>query len=72
VPKDEAAAWALERLSPGARPWLALARDAYLGVADDPWTDRASIKACADELFAAIRTCAARPDPGRPGLPMGS
>lgn len=35
APKDVAAAWLLERLPPTHRPVLALARAAYLGLADD-------------------------------------
>jgi hypothetical protein len=40
--KDAAADWAIDRLPNADRPGLALARDVYLGVAVDDWSDRGS------------------------------
>jgi Aminoglycoside adenylyltransferase, C-terminal domain len=40
--KDAAADWALALLPPLAHPPLELARDVYLGVAVDDWSDRES------------------------------
>jgi streptomycin 3"-adenylyltransferase len=55
-PKDEAAAWALERLPDEHRTVLVHARAAYLGGAED-WSG-ISIQAAADAMLAEIRALA--------------
>lgn len=59
--KDDAAAWALQRLSPEHRPALAHARSGYLGEGHDRWDglgDRVS--SAADRMLGEIRRSAER------------
>jgi predicted nucleotidyltransferase len=65
VSKDEAAAWALERLPPSARLALERARAGYLGSLDDRWDDlaaaRSATEAMADHVRAAVAPVAGEP-----------
>ena len=64
--KDEAAAWAIERLGPEQRPPLEAARSMYLeGWDRDDWVgDLPAARAVAETLVAAIRAEGARAAPG--------
>lgn len=53
--KDEAAAWAVERLPAAYRPVLERARAVYLGEREEGWDDlRSSVRPCAEHLVAVI------------------
>ncbi|ANS66029.1 nucleotidyltransferase [Streptomyces lincolnensis] len=53
--KDEAAAWAVERLPAPYRPVLERARAVYLGEREEGWDDlRSSVRPCAEHLVAVI------------------
>jgi len=55
--KDEAAAWALERLPEAHRPALAHARAGYLGAEDDRWEElRDDVRPLAERLVVEIRS----------------
>jgi predicted nucleotidyltransferase len=58
--KDEAAAWALERLPEAHRPALAHARACYLGAEDDRWEElRHDVRPLAEWMVAEIRSVSA-------------
>ena len=57
--KDEAAAWADDRLPNVHRPILAQARDLYLAGGYGRWTDPAAVRACADAIAGEIRALSA-------------
>jgi streptomycin 3"-adenylyltransferase len=60
VPKDVAASWALERIATEHRDVLEHARDVYLGVVAERWSDRFDgVSPCARALVAEIE--ASRP-----------
>jgi len=59
--KDAAADWVLARLPEGYRPMLELARNAYLGVADDRSYDRAAVKVVVDAILPELGHSAALP-----------
>jgi streptomycin 3"-adenylyltransferase len=55
--KDQAADWALDRLSPDARPALRHARAVYIDGLPDDWPGESqAIRASTDAMLAAIRT----------------
>ena len=53
--KDDAAAWALARMTEVHRPILTRARDLYLNGGYGPWDDPAAVRACADAVIGEIR-----------------
>jgi streptomycin 3"-adenylyltransferase len=60
-PKDRAADWAIARLPSDAAPWLARARDDYLGRADADWTETDAVVPLVDRLTAEIEAALAGP-----------
>ncbi|MFN8622387.1 MAG: DUF4111 domain-containing protein [Chloroflexota bacterium] len=69
--KDAAADWCLARLDPDVRPPLELARDVYLGTADNDWTGRlAGARAVTAAMLSKIRALEpAAPGPSAPSAP---
>jgi streptomycin 3"-adenylyltransferase len=66
--KDEAAAWALDRLPEEHRAVLAHARAVYLGEADERWDElRPHIRAHADYVAGRVRDAKRPPAPARRG-----
>jgi streptomycin 3"-adenylyltransferase len=59
--KHAAADWVLARLPEAHRPVLELARDAYLGVAEDRSYDRGAVKVVVDAIFRQLGPSAALP-----------
>jgi streptomycin 3"-adenylyltransferase len=65
--KDEAAAWATERLPAAEAAPLLMARDAYLTGSDEDWVALIpAARATAKRLAAEVRSTAAS-EPGTPG-----